>query len=81
MLKKLFNLLFPKKKEEGSNPSNYHESILQRIEEREKLTKKLKEDNDKLSKELDEQIETLDALVPKMDAKPKRKYGKKKSND
>ena len=81
MLKKLFNLLFPKKKEEVSTPSTYHESILLRVEEREKLTKKLKEYNDKLSKELDEQIEMLDSLVTKMDAKPKLKYGKKKSND
>jgi hypothetical protein len=81
MLKKLFNLLFPKKKEDLQTENSYHESILQRIEEREKLTKKLKEDNEKLSRELDEQIEMLDSLVPKMDAKPKRKYGKKKSND
>ncbi len=81
MLKKLFNLLFPKKNEEPQTENSYHESILQRIEEREKLTKKLKEDTDKLSRELDEQIEMLDALVPKMNAKPKRKYGKKKSND
>ena len=82
MFKKLFNLFFGASQEKELKRKSYHESLLARIEQQERNTKRIREDNEKISRELDEQIEMLDSLVstPEPTPMPKRKTKKKKNN-
>ncbi len=80
MFKKLFNLFFGVSQERELNRQSYHESLLARIEQQEKNTKKVKAETDRISKELDEQIEHLENLVSRPETTPKRKTRKKKDN-
>jgi hypothetical protein len=82
MFKKLFNLFFGVSQERELNRQSYHESLLARIEQQEKNTKRIKAETDRISKELDEQIEQLINIAPtsEITPTPKRKTRKKKDN-
>jgi hypothetical protein len=82
MFRKLFNLFFGVNQEKESKRESYHESLLARIEQQEKSTKRVKGETDRISKELDDQIEQLINLAPspEMTPTPKRKTKKKNNN-